>query len=200
MHTPAFTAQTAHKAPSVHLLFTIEASLTSESLTTVSRKPLPAVQGRAILKMDFLSHGSTESWIPVTGQECHLCVVCAGVKVRGALLEASPLMPPAQVVPSSCASSLWVTVAEPHLIPTRGTYLDLQGAPLGQEHLFWRDPKGWSEGPQVVLWVMSGLEVLRQRCLRRASHLLKTDKEGKEGEELLRPEAGTSVSYSLPQS
>lgn len=45
--------------------------------------------------------------------------------------------------------------------------------------------------------MMSGLEVLRQRCLRRASHLLKTDKEG---EELLRPEADTSVSYSLPQS
>lgn len=60
VHTPAFTAQTAHKAPSVHLPFTIEASLTSESLTTVFRKLLPAVQGHAILKMDFLSRGSTE--------------------------------------------------------------------------------------------------------------------------------------------
>lgn len=194
MHTPAFTAQTAHKAPSVHLPFTIEASLTSESLTTVFRKPLPAVQGHAILKMDFLSRGSAEGWIPVTRQECHRRGVCAGVKVRGAELEASPPMPPAQGVPSSCASSLWVTAAEPQLIPTLGTYLDLQGAPSGQEHLFWRDPKGWSEGPQVVLWVTSGLEVLRQRCLRRASHLLKTDKEGKEGEELLRPETNTSVS------
>lgn len=78
-------------------------------------------------------------------------------------------------------------VTEPNLTPSLNTYLDPGGAPVGQEHLFWRDPEGWSVGLQVVLEIV--LEVLRweeQRCLLQVSLLLETDGTERDMEELLR--------------
>lgn len=165
------------------------------------------VQISAILKMDFFSHANSRSQIPVTGQEYLIGVGCTEVKVGERLPRMLKSYAPGTPMDMKC-SLLWITilgvkVTEPNLTPSLNTYLDPQGALLGQQHLFWRGPGAWSVGLQVVL-EMSGLEVLRreeQRCLMQVSLLLETDRAERDTEQLLRNSEIQlySVSYSVPR-
>lgn len=174
----------------------------SESLPTVFSKPWPVGSGKCDTK-----NANSRSQIPVTGQEYLIGVGCREVKVGERLPRMLKSYAPGTPMDMKC-SLLWITilgvkVTEPNLTPSLHTYLDPQGALLGQQHLFWRGPGAWSVWLQVVL-EMSGLEVLRreeQRCLMQVSLLLETDRAERDTEQLLRNSEIQlySVSYSVPR-